>query len=90
MDYSECTWDGDSSGGAWCSTSVDITGTHVGGNWGNCGPNCPIPPDPKQSPGAVEGIVITPVFNEVKGRKGNQHSQTIRGRSLKLNFCTLY
>ncbi len=31
----------------WCSTLVDETGHHVGGQgkWGNCGPGCPIPPD---------------------------------------------
>ena len=32
---------------AWCSTLVDNTGKHVGGQgkWGTCGPGCPIPPD---------------------------------------------
>jgi hypothetical protein len=31
----------------WCSTLVDEVGHHVGGQskWGNCGPDCPIPPD---------------------------------------------
>ena len=29
--YKNCTLDGDSSGGAWCSTSVDAKGNHVGG-----------------------------------------------------------
>lgn len=49
--HNDCNWDGDSSGGAWCSTLIDDSGQHVGGkgNWGNCGPKCPIPPDPKQS-----------------------------------------
>ena len=28
---------------------IDDSGQHVGGkgNWGNCGPKCPIPPSPK-------------------------------------------
>ena len=32
---------------AWCSTLVDDSGHHVGGQgkWGNCGPDCPIPKD---------------------------------------------
>ena len=30
-------------GGAWCSTSVDDSGNHIGrkNNWGHCGPECP-------------------------------------------------
>ena len=49
--HNDCNWDGDSSGGAWCSTLIDDSGQHVGGkgNWGNCGPKCPIPPNPIQS-----------------------------------------
>ena len=29
----------------WCSTLVDSAGEHIGGqgNWGNCGPGCPMP-----------------------------------------------
>ena len=36
---------------AWCSTLVNDAGSHVGGegNWGTCGPGCPIPPDPRNS-----------------------------------------
>ena len=36
----------------WCSTRVNETGHHVRGhgNWGNCGPGCPIPPDHRQPP----------------------------------------
>ena len=32
---------------AWCSTLVDNTGHHVGGQgkWGHCGPGCPVEPD---------------------------------------------
>merc|ERR1719367_1504495 len=32
---------------AWCSTLVDDSGHHVGGQgkWGNCGSDCPIPTD---------------------------------------------
>ena len=31
--------------GAWCSTAVDASGNHLGGQgkWGNCGPGCPMP-----------------------------------------------
>ena len=53
--HNDCNWDGDSSGGAWCSTLIDDSGQHVGGkgNWGNCGPKCPIPPNPIQSTSTV-------------------------------------
>ena len=44
--HNECTWKGDTSLGAWCSTKVDSNGKHIRGNWGACGPNCPIPPRP--------------------------------------------
>ena len=40
--YNKCTWDGDSSGGAWCSTTVDALGNHIKGQWGNCGAQCPV------------------------------------------------
>ena len=48
IDHNQCTWDGDSEDGAWCSTKVDGDGKHIGGggNWGNCGSKCPIPPQP--------------------------------------------
>ena len=60
--YSECTWDQAhlTEHKAWCSTLVDETGHHVGGQgkWGNCGPGCPIPPDNrndnKTKPGRVD------------------------------------
>jgi len=28
----------------WCSTKVDADGNHISGkgNWGNCGPECPM------------------------------------------------
>ena len=31
----------------WCSTEVDESGHHIGGQgkWGNCGPNCPTEDD---------------------------------------------
>ena len=46
--YNNCSWAGDSTGGAWCSTLVSDSGHHVSGrHWGNCGPNCPIPEKPK-------------------------------------------
>ena len=41
--HNECTWKGDTSLGAWCSTKVDANGKHIRGNWGACGPNCPMP-----------------------------------------------
>ena len=41
----------------WCSTLVDEVGHHVGGQskWGNCGPDCPIPPDNRNETTAVPG-----------------------------------
>jgi len=41
----------------WCSTLVDEVGHHVGGQskWGNCGPDCPIPPDTRNETTAVPG-----------------------------------
>ena len=37
--YYDCALDSD---GYWCSTKVDSTGTHIGGqgNWGTCGQDC--------------------------------------------------
>ena len=47
--HTSCIWDMAhlTEHKAWCSTLVDDTGHHVGGQgkWGNCGPGCPIPPD---------------------------------------------
>ena len=47
--HNKCTWDQAhlTEHKAWCSTLVDETGHHVGGQgkWGNCGPGCPIPTD---------------------------------------------
>jgi low density lipoprotein-related protein 2 len=47
--YFECTWNQAhlTEHMAWCSTLVDATGQHVGGQgkWGNCGEGCPVPPD---------------------------------------------
>ena len=40
--YNKCTWEGDSSEGAWCSTKVDEFGTHIKGEWGNCAEQCPV------------------------------------------------
>ena len=38
--YNKCDLDSD---GYWCSTKVDSSGKHVGGegNWGICSPGCP-------------------------------------------------
>merc|ERR1711909_55370 len=48
--HNKCTWDQAhlTEHKAWCSTLVDETGHHVGGQgkWGNCGPTCPIAPEP--------------------------------------------
>ena len=43
--HNKCKWEED---GPWCSTKVDENGKHVGGQgkWGNCGPGCPISPNP--------------------------------------------
>ena len=40
--HNTCAHDED---GFWCSTKIDSFGIHVGGegNWGTCGPNCPLP-----------------------------------------------
>ena len=52
--HKECTWTSAHLTGnkPWCSTFVNETGHHVRGhgNWGNCGPGCPIPPDHRQPP----------------------------------------
>ena len=37
--YTACTTV-ENNGIAWCSTNVDISGTHVEDNWGNCSPGC--------------------------------------------------
>ena len=48
MTYNTCTWEGDSTGGAWCSTVLGDSGQRVDGvNWGNCGRDCSIPSQPK-------------------------------------------
>merc|ERR1719219_1688494 len=45
--YNTCTWDyaEQTEHKAWCSTAVNDTGHHRGGQgkWGTCGPNCAIP-----------------------------------------------
>ena len=55
--YSECTWNQAhlTEHKAWCSTLVDASGTHVGGQgkWGNCGPGCPVPPDDRNNNGTA-------------------------------------
>ena len=52
--YNECTWTSAhlTEHKPWCSTFVDESGHHVGGQgkWGNCGPGCPIPPDDRLPP----------------------------------------
>jgi len=52
--YNTCTWDMHHLTGrkAWCSTYVNDTGHHQGGqgNWGACGSGCPIPPNPRDAP----------------------------------------
>ena len=41
--YHQCTTADNAKGDItpWCSTLVDDSGEHVG-NWGNCGPDCPV------------------------------------------------
>ena len=49
----------------WCSTQVDDDGSHVGGQgkWGNCGPGCPIPEDPRSPDGNLPpGRIIIKSF----------------------------
>ena len=46
LSFSGCTWHYSTK--AWCSTQVDnVTGVHIGGNKGNCGIGCFIPPMPR-------------------------------------------
>ena len=52
---------------AWCSTLVDDSGHHVGGQgkWGNCGPDCPIPEDKRNQtklPGRTDLLFIFKTF----------------------------
>lgn len=42
--YTACTTV-ENNGIAWCSTNVDIGGTHVEDNWGNCRPGCSVGKD---------------------------------------------
>ena len=64
--YSECTWDQAhlTEHKAWCSTLVDDTGHHVGGQgkWGNCGPGCPVPPDNRNKTKPGRMFYATGVF----------------------------
>jgi hypothetical protein len=57
--HTQCTWDQAhlTEHKAWCSTLVDETGHHVGGQgkWGNCGPDCPVPPDDRNETTSVPG-----------------------------------
>ena len=41
--YNECAFDIE---GYWCSTKVDYSGVHIGGqgNWGICSQGCPVGP----------------------------------------------
>ena len=41
VSHMACTLHGSSPGNPWCSTKVDASGEHIGGHWGDCGPECP-------------------------------------------------
>jgi len=60
----ECTWDQAhlTEHLAWCSTQVDETGHHIGGQgkWGNCGEGCPVPPDPRNASFPASGRTVKP------------------------------
>ena len=45
--YNTCSLKNAPEDKPWCSTKVDKSGTHIGGegNWGNCGSDCPMPGD---------------------------------------------
>ena len=62
----QCTWDQAhlTKHKAWCSTLVDATGHHVGGQgkWGNCGKGCPVPPDDRNV------TTVKPSVNKPKGK----------------------
>ena len=63
--HTSCIWDMAhlTEHKAWCSTLVDDTGHHVGGQgkWGNCGPGCPIPPDNRNDTSPGSGTVKVPL-----------------------------
>ena len=63
--HTSCIWDMAhlTEHKAWCSTLVDDTGHHVGGQgkWGNCGPDCPIPPDNRNDTSPGSGTVKVPL-----------------------------
>ena len=42
--YNQCTTTDNDEGDItpWCSTLINDTGVHIKGNWGNCGPDCPV------------------------------------------------
>ncbi len=81
----ECTWDQAhlTEHKAWCSTLVDATGHHVGGQgkWGNCGPGCPIPPDDrgKQKPPPPPEAASTPK----PGDKGKGFDDDLKNLSFR-------
>ena len=64
--YTQCTWVSAhlTEHKPWCSTEVDESGHHIGGQgkWGNCGSGCPIPPDDRINP-------VTPPPPKEKGRR---------------------
>ena len=64
--HNKCTWDQAhlTEHKAWCSTLVDETGHHVGGQgkWGNCGPGCPIPTDDRNKGSGIAAPGKTCIF----------------------------
>jgi len=72
----QCTWDQAhlTEHKPWCSTLVDSTGHHVGGQgkWGNCGANCPVPPDNR--PGASSSTSSTTSAPPSTGKRSAEYS----------------
>ena len=70
--HNKCTWDQAhlTEHKAWCSTLVDETGHHVGGQgkWGNCGPGCPIPTDDRNKGSGILAPGKTWTLNYPLGR----------------------
>jgi len=71
--HTSCIWDMAhlTEHKAWCSTLVDDTGHHVGGQgkWGNCGPGCPIPPDNRNDTSPGSGTVKVPLPGSSSGEE---------------------
>ncbi|XP_040583657.2 LOW QUALITY PROTEIN: low-density lipoprotein receptor-related protein 2 [Lepeophtheirus salmonis] len=81
--HTQCTWDQAhlTEHKPWCSTQVNENGHHIGGQgkWGNCGPNCPIPPDDREDekvsspPSSPTTLPEKPCFEDNTAYFGNNY-----------------